>query len=1107
MDMTTNQDMKDTVMATDYYSGDSSSFYTRSDGFYKTMITTSMTTSEAANANGRAGVRFYRVGEGTICLDNKADISGAGYGIRASHNGMGILGISNEGAITNAVQDGISAIRSGNGHINISSSGGEISANVAGIYAKHGNEGDINIENSSRITVTSTNASMGSDGIEVKHTEDGNINIKSSSSINARDDGIHALHTGTGNKNIGITLRSGSNVVTGERGIYAKRAGGGSGQIKIVLEGGASVSHATLSQEHRGIEVRHEGDGLVDIDIDTSSERVRGSMERNVQSRGKGILVERQGAGDVEVDIGGAVWGWKHGVWIKHNGTGDVGIVAREKSWIYGEWHSGIYVNHVGGGEVAIDIEGESGDSQGTGSNRSREGVEANNGDGIQVTTTGDKNIDIDVSGKVSSRNGTAINANHNGSGAIDIDITGQGEVSSNGGRAIFANHNGSGAIDIDITGQGEVSSIRNTAIEVLRLAGGSTAINISGEVSSRDDTVVQVAHLIGNESITIDVSGSVSSGSGNDDHAVKMQSDGTKTLILRPGFSLGGTGKVASSGNGDSILKLTANEPGVTSIATPNAVHLDKLSGFKSFIREGGDAWTVTGNSLSRFESVDLKGGTGTLRFLNAGFLMARNVFLTVPGTLEIEGTNTLEGGLINHEGSKIVFKNGSTLRVDGPYDGFGQLIFQLGQGGDGGWETQGLTINGRVRDITVNNRPILISIQSRTGLQLGSDNSPWLVQHVHPVQASQNREDIFSFGVMVDEEIKESAVVTTERNDKEVTIGTNVYVSDFEHDPSTNTSRWRLLWNRIAASASPPVNLPQVAIRPPEVRVERNGPNDGLGFRDDVRGHAGGLWVEQGNSRILQEAGGVADGRLRTESDGVRLGFDLPAQGFMGGDVALGAGVRQEFSVSDISSQEGGSVIGIESNAALLTASWWSPAGFYVDGQAQYVRFSSDISADGLSLVQDNEGTGMGISSELGYRFVVPLGGMDFEIVPQVQLAWSRVGFEDYVGPRGGLIVLEDGDLMTGRLGLSWNGEWRDIGGSGHIYGGVSLHDPLDGRTAVRATGVLLTNKQSSSVDGRFGLSYEWDDGYLVYGEAKALRQGDVEEVSANLGMRVDF
>ena len=245
MDMATGQDMKTTVMATDYYSSSSSKFYTDNDGFYKTMITTSMATSGAADANGGTGVRFYRVGDGTICLDNNADISGAGYGIRASHNGMGVLGISNEGDIMNAVQDGISAIRSGNGDINIDSSGEEISANVAGIYAKHTNEGGINIENSSQITVTSTSTSMKANGIEMKHTGEGNISIENSFPINARDAGIDALHTGAGNRNIGITLKSGSNVLPEEkvftRNVVAEEAG----KFRLFLRG-EPVSIITL---------------------------------------------------------------------------------------------------------------------------------------------------------------------------------------------------------------------------------------------------------------------------------------------------------------------------------------------------------------------------------------------------------------------------------------------------------------------------------------------------------------------------------------------------------------------------------------------------------------------------------------------------------------------------------------------------------------------------------------------------------------------------------------------------------------------------------------------------------------------------------------------
>lgn len=117
-------------------------------------------------------------------------------------------------------------------------------------------------------------------------------------------------------------------------------------------------------------------------------------------------------------------------------------------------------------------------------------------------------------------------------------------------------------------------------------------------------------------------------------------------------------------------------------------------------------------------------------------------------------------------------------------------------------------------------------------------------------------------------------------------------------------------------------------------------------------------------------------------------------------------------------------------------------------MDGQTQYVGSSSDILAEGLSLVRHNECTGMSVSSEIGYRFAIPLGGIDFHVAPQIQVIWSRAGFDDFVGPHNEQISLEDGYVMRGRLGLSWDGEWRGAEGSGHLYGGVNLRGAFDGR-----------------------------------------------------------
>ena len=226
--------------------------------------------------------------------------------------------------------------------------------------------------------------------------------------------------------------------------------------------------------------------------------------------------------------------------------------------------------------------------------------------------------------------------------------------------------------------------------------------------------------------------------------------------------------------------------------------------------------------------------------------------------------------------------------------------------------------------------------------------------------------------------------------------------------------------------------------------------------------------------------------------------IGLNALAMRTMGGDMIVGTSMSQNSSTSNN--------INVESQITALTASW-ERKGFYVGGQTRYASFASDVSTDRLSVVQDNEGTGVNASADLGYRFVFPFGGMDFEVAPQVQLTWSRVNFDDFVGPHGEKVSLEDGDLVTGRLGLSWDGEWQGAGGFGQVYGGMNLRGAMDGKTSVNVSGVSVANEQDDlSVDGRLGFSYEWDEGYAVHGEVSALREDD-NEIRADLGVQIDF
>ena len=162
----------------------------------------------------------------------------------------------------------------------------------------------------------------------------------------------------------------------------------------------------------------------------------------------------------------------------------------------------------------------------------------------------------------------------------------------------------------------------------------------------------------------------------------------------------------------------------------------------------------------------------------------------------------------------------------------------------------------------------------------------------------------------------------------------------------------------------------------------------DNGLGLRADVRGHEGSVWGRQQSLRTSSGPRIFAVRGSRKEDHRVHFGYETPAMGFMGGDIIVRTSMSRGLSISDVFTSSGRNRINMESDAVALSALWQSPVGFYAGGQTRYVRSSSNISAGGFALARDNEGVGIGASAKAGYRFAVPLGGMEFSVAPQVQL-----------------------------------------------------------------------------------------------------------------------
>ena len=755
--------------------------------------------------------------------------------------------------------------------------------------------------------------------------------------------------------------------------------------------------------------------------------------------------------------------------------------------------------------------------------------------------------------------------AQHGGSGLLAVKVKPAGKVVSKENDAVVAEHNGAGKVSAYIEGEvrgartGVVAKHNNKGnVEVYVRPGG----NVHGDIS---------AIIAEGEEVLVDLAGEVTGGSGGDDIAVDMGGTSRNILRLRPGFSSDGRIVVRGEGRSGSLVLHSSHHAYFHPTKQIGYLNLGDFRGFDVFeLDDYSDSeWRVTGavsdgeafqkafvraDSTLRFTDVDFKmaewvhkGGNGRTVTDRHGVswtdeeLMPRSSWGQGLGTfvvdrdaaLEIVGDNVIRGNLLNREegytsraysriqrryphldltevnessASFIVFNSvggEDMLAVTGDYKGHGFLIFGIGLDG---WENDKLTIEGSTLGADVfygerelrTNSPVLIGTPEEGTPSLGEESSVLIeVRGFSEADAFFGAQDVGAFRYVLEHEA----------------VGEVVPDLDSAEDDFEGYHTWRFRRNGPSALAvrssalAPTLSKSGAPLETPS-GSHKDRDNSGLGFRANTGEYAGGVWGQRQSLRASQDLGVIDGGSSRTSGERIHFGYDTPAMNFMGGDVVVGANMWYGTSTSDVSSSIGTSGIDVRSQAAALTASWWSPKGLYASGQTQYVRFLSDVSADGLSLVKDNEGVGITNSAELGYRFAVPLGGMDFEVAPQVQLVWSHVGFDDFAGLQGELVSLEDGDLVTGRLGLSWDGEWQGAEGFGRIYGGMNLRGAVDGKTSVKVSGVSVASEQKGlSVDGKLGLSYEWNEGYAVYGETSAMRHEDVDEIRADLGVRIDF
>lgn len=302
-------------------------------------------------------------------------------------------------------------------------------------------------------------------------------------------------------------------------------------------------------------------------------------------------------------------------------------------------------------------------------------------------------------------------------------------------------------------------------------------------------------------------------------------------------------------------------------------------------------------------------------------------------------------------------------------------------------------------------------------------------------------------------------------------------------------------------------------------------------------LRQRTGG-WMLDGNRSADQDGNTTATG-IQTHIGGNRSHFE-PESSTTGTDYEVSSWTLQAGVDGVLRESEAGALIGginFHMNTASAdissrfgkgdidttgygfdgTLTWYGKSGFYVDTQAAVTWYDSDLKSSTLqtSLADGNDGFGYGLSIEAGQRIALT---SQWSVTPQAQLAYSSVRFDSFTDAYGADVSLDDGDSLTGRLGVSadFDSEWKDASGKARrstLYGIANLYyDFLDGSDVdVSGTSVVSENQ---ALWGGLGVggSLTWsDERYAAHGEAFARTSledfGDSNAIGAKIGFSVKW
>jgi fibronectin-binding autotransporter adhesin len=700
----------------------------------------------------------------------------------------------------------------------------------------------------------------------------------------------------------------------------------------------------------------------------------------------------------------------------------------------------------------------------------------------------------------------------------------------SNGSFAVFAGTAGTVAVD-NSNGQVTASGLQFETDGyrlnggAIALAGGASTIRVGDGTAAGatmtatiDSALIGAGMLVKDDLGTLVLTGANTYAGGTDVHA--------------------GTLQISSDGNlGDSSGSLTVDDATLHTTGTIQTNRLVGLGGAATIDTDDGTTFKIT-KGIGGSGSLT-KTGTGTLTLggtsnysgattVAAGTLSAAvadafnaNAATTVQSgaTLDLAGFSQHVGALTN--GGTVNFGKtpGTTLTVQGDYVGTGgTLNVNTALGGDGS-ATDMMVVTGNTSGNTT------VQVTNVGGAGAATTQGIKLID----VQGASNGTFALKgdYVFQGDQAVIAGAYAYRLYKDGTDTVDGDWYLRSALTDPNNGggngnggdpTGGTTPLYQpgvplyEAYAGILQQANTLDTLFQRTGNRQWANGQPSGDGMQ---AGDGEGVWVRvQGGDQTDKPETSTSGTNYDVSNWKSEVGLDATVAEVGGGKLVASGSLQYDHANADVSSAYGDGRINTRAYGVGGALTWYADNGLYVDGQAHWLHFSSDLHSNTLGQVlqEDSNANGYAAGVEVGRRFVLSDA---WSLVPQAQVSWGRAAFGSFDDTFGTHVSQQQGTAATARAGTTIDYLTKRSGSSGavvtHLYAIANVYDNFQRGAQVNVSGTDFTTRNDRWWGG-FGLggALDWAGGrYSVYGEVQAQTGlshfGDSHTVNGTLGFRM--